>query len=160
MHHGATLDALMTVCFVLILTLLSALGSSSLGLVTSWRNHGNRAHGARRRVVTAAAARFDTSVGACSDDWRKALEGALEGVSPGADLAVLFVPQVHAGALDDACATTFRELGDHTTLVGVVGAGVIGGGEERMGDSSFALWAGVLPPDTALLPFVVERDGQ
>ena len=53
---------------------------------------GPRAARTRRRAAAAAAARFDTAIGEPSDDWRRALDSALDGFDAGAELAVLFVP--------------------------------------------------------------------
>ena len=48
---------------------------------------GPRAARARRRAAAAAAAaaRFDTAIGAPSDDWRRALDSALDGFDEGAE---------------------------------------------------------------------------
>lgn len=74
------------------------------------------------------------------------------------DIVLLSVSQEHSSNLKELSSEAARTLGANL-LIGVVGAGVIGGGRELEGeDSGISLLAGVLPEDTNVTPFVVGKE--
>jgi len=95
-------------------------------------------------------------------DWQAALDSTLEQLwsaeMPRADLGVVFCPQCHSAALQEATAAAARHV-SAKVFVGVVGAGVIGGGEELdLGQPAFSAMAGTLPEQTELRPFTMSGD--
>lgn len=104
------------------------------------------------------------------ESWREALDETLdklvgedgseldvgEGLD-GVDLAVLFLPQQFASNIQEATAEAARRL-CAKCAVGVVGAGVIGGGAEIEQEPAIAALAGQLPAGSSVKPFVVSTE--
>ena len=82
-----------------------------------------------------------------------------QAAEPAPDIALLCVPMDHASQLQELTAEAARSLGAKL-LVGVVGAGVIGGGTEmdRPAEPGISLLAGILPDGTKATPFTVTQD--
>ncbi len=124
--------------------LLTAAGTAALQAPPLWRS--------------AAAA-------APTPSWRAGLDAALADLSwpaeptPRPDLVLLSVASEHASSLEAMTADVARSLGAQT-IVGVVGAGVIGGLPPREMDQEpgVSILAGVLPDETDVTPFIVAAD--
>ena len=93
---------------------------------------------------------FKTTISSNSNDWKKGVDEALtllaleRGTAPAPDLAIVTVglplERYFETIVDEAFERTRAQ-----TLVGVVGAGVIGGGKERELQPCVAIAAGNLP---------------
>ena len=91
--------------------------------------------------------------------WQDPVDAAIESLAwpedaPDPDLVMLVMPRAHASSLQQACAQVARVLRPGQ-LLGVVGAGAIGGKEEVDTDSAVSILAGVFPAETTLTPFVL-----
>ena len=123
----------------------------------AWRHAVPHAVAPRGRVAMTAA--WSTVVGRgqdAADAWAE-LERAVDPASAPPDIALLFFSPSHAARLKETCADAARALSARV-LLGIVGAGVIGGGEEIDREPAIALIAGRLPPGTEARAFAVGRD--
>jgi small ligand-binding sensory domain FIST len=109
------------------------------------------------------AMKWSVGISEPQDDWRSALAGAVEKLGwsdaeAPPELAFVFVPQQFAAKLQDVVSTAARELSPKL-LVGVVGAGVLGGGVEfDQGEGGISAIAGSLPDGTNLRPFIMSGE--
>ena len=118
----------------------------------------------RDRGATALAPSFKTTISSNSNDWKKGVDEALtllaleRGTAPAPDLAIVTVglplERYFETIIDEAFERTRAQ-----TLVGVVGAGVIGGGKEREElQPCVAIAAGNLPEGSEVAPFTLSGD--
>ena len=106
---------------------------------------------------------FKTTISSNSNDWKKGVDEAtllaLESPAqaPAPDLAIVTVglplERYFETIIDEAFERTRAQ-----TLVGVVGAGVIGGGKERELQPCVAIAAGNLPEGSEVAPFTFSGD--
>ena len=106
---------------------------------------------------------FKTTISSNSNDWKKGVDEALtllaleRGTAPAPDLAIVTVglplERYFETIIDEAFERTRAQ-----TLVGVVGAGVIGGGKERELQPCVAIAAGNLPEGSEVAPFTLSGD--
>lgn len=111
-------------------------------------------------VAHGLAPSFKTTISSSSNDWKQGVDEALtllaleRGTAPAPDLAIVTVGlplERHFEAIVDEVFERTRAQ----TLVGVVGAGVVGGGKERELQPCVAIAAGNLPSGSEVAPFTL-----